>query len=63
MAGFIPAYRVSITDGSTKVTFVDNAHGWSFVLLATLEILETIKLTSGGGEWGVGSGEASTRSM
>ncbi|KAL7551859.1 hypothetical protein ACHAWF_015076 [Thalassiosira exigua] len=60
MAGFIPAYRVSILDGSTQVTFVDKVHGWSFVLLATLEIfrrsiwslikveLETIKLTSGG---------------
>ena len=60
MAGFIPAYRVSITDGSTQVTFVDKAHGWSFVLIASLEILrltlwgiiklelETIKLTNGG---------------
>eukprot|EP00581_Thalassiosira_minuscula_P018742 CAMPEP_0183712944 /NCGR_PEP_ID=MMETSP0737-20130205/7972_1 /TAXON_ID=385413 /ORGANISM="Thalassiosira miniscula, Strain CCMP1093" /LENGTH=367 /DNA_ID=CAMNT_0025941683 /DNA_START=108 /DNA_END=1208 /DNA_ORIENTATION=+ len=63
MYGFIPAYRVSIADGSTQVTFVDKAHGWSFVLLATLEIfrrsiwgiikveLETIKLMgSEGGE-------------
>ena len=60
MSGFIPAYRVSIYDGSTLVTFVDKAHGWSFVLLATLEIfrrsiwaiikveLETIKLTGRG---------------
>lgn len=60
MAGFIPAYWVNYLDGSTQVTFVDKAHGWSFVLLATLEIvrrtiwgiikleLETIKLTSGG---------------
>ncbi|KAL7531866.1 hypothetical protein ACHAXR_004287 [Thalassiosira sp. AJA248-18] len=60
MAGFFQAYRVSISDGSTQVTFVDKAHGWSFVLLATLEIfrrciwgiikveLETIKLTCEG---------------
>ena len=60
MIGFIPAYRVSVLDGSMQVTFIDNAHGWSFVLLATLEILrrtiwgiiklelETIKLTSEG---------------
>ncbi|KAL9183166.1 hypothetical protein ACHAXT_004953 [Thalassiosira profunda] len=59
MAGFMPAYRVSTTDGSMQVTFVDTLHGWSFVLLATIEIfrrsvwgiikveLETIKLTSG----------------
>lgn len=59
MAGFIPAYWVSIYSGSTQVTFVDKAHGWAFVLLATLEIfrrciwsifkveLETIKLTNG----------------
>ena len=60
MTGFIPAYRVSIYDGSTQVTFVDKAHGWSFVLLSALEIfrrsiwaiikveLETIKLTGEG---------------
>lgn len=58
MAGFIPAYRVSIIDGSTQVTFVDVAYGWSFVLMAVAEIfrrtlwaiikveLETIKLSS-----------------
>jgi len=60
MSGFIPAYWVSISTGSTQVTFVDKAHGWSFVLLATLEIfrlsiwgiikveLETIKMKGGG---------------
>jgi len=59
MTGFIPAYWVSVYTGSTQVTFVDKAHGWSFVVLASLEIirrsiwgiikveLETIKLTSG----------------
>jgi len=58
MMGFIPAYRVSVIDGSMQVTLVDKAHGWTFVLLATLEVLrrtiwgiikvelETIKLTS-----------------
>lgn len=58
MMGFIPAYRVSIRDGSTQVTFVDVANGWSFVLMAVAEILrrtiwaiikvelETIKLAS-----------------
>jgi hypothetical protein len=58
MTGFIPAYRVSIRDGSTQVTFVDVANGWSFVLMAVAEILrrtiwaiikvelETIKLAS-----------------
>lgn len=56
MAGFIPSYRVSILDGSTQVTFVDKAHGWSLVLMAIAEIyrislwsilkveVETIKL-------------------
>ena len=56
MAGFIPAYRVSIADRLKQVTFVDKAHGWSFVLMAMLEIfrrsiwaiikveLETIRL-------------------
>lgn len=38
MAGFIPSYRVSILDGSTQVTFVDKAHGWSLVLMAIAEI-------------------------
>ena len=38
MSGFIPAYWVSISTGSTQLTFVDKAHGWSFVLVATLEI-------------------------
>ena len=62
MMGFIPAYRVSIFDGSMQVTFVDKVHGWAFVLLATLEIirrtiwaiikceLETIKLMNNEGE-------------
>lgn len=56
MAGFIPAYRISILDGSTQITFVDKVQGWSFVLMAIAEIvrlciwsiikveLETIKL-------------------
>jgi hypothetical protein len=59
MMGFIPAYRVSIMDGSTQETFADKFNGWSFVILGSLEIfrrsiwgvikveLETIKLTSG----------------
>ncbi len=58
MTGFIPAYRVSILDGSTQVTFVNLVNGWSFVLMAVAEILrrtiwgilrvelETIKLAS-----------------
>jgi hypothetical protein len=58
MTGFIPAYRVSILDGSTQVTFVNVVNGWSFVLMAVAEILrrtiwgiirvelETIKLAS-----------------
>jgi hypothetical protein len=61
MAGFIPAYRVSVIDGSTQVTFVDKASGWSLVLMAIAEIfrlsiwsiikveLETIKLMDEGG--------------
>lgn len=60
MAGFIPPYRVSILDGSTQVTFVDKARGWSLVLMAIAEIfrlsiwsiikveLETIKLMDEG---------------
>jgi hypothetical protein len=60
MAGFIPAYRVSILDGSTQITFVDKVQGWSFVLMAIAEIvrlctwsiikveLETIRLMNGG---------------
>ncbi len=60
MMGFIPAYRVSIMDGSTQETFADKFNGWLFVILGALEIfrrsiwgiikveLETIKLTSGG---------------
>ena len=60
MAGFIPSYRVSILDGSTQVTFVDKAWGWSLVLMAIAEIfrlsiwsiikveLETIKLVDEG---------------
>jgi hypothetical protein len=60
MAGFIPPYRVSILDGSTQITFVDKARGWSLVLMAIAEIfrlsiwsiikveLETIKLMDEG---------------
>ena len=59
MMGFIPAYRISIWDGSTQETFAQG-NSWTFVILATLEIarrciwgiikveLETIKLTNGG---------------
>ena len=60
MMNFIPAYRVSIRSGEVQETFVDKAHGWSFVILAALELarrcvwaiikveLETIKLTAAG---------------
>ncbi len=59
MMNFIPAYRVSIMDGSTQETFGGGTQSWSFVVLAVLEIfrrcvwgiikveLETIKLTTG----------------
>lgn len=58
MMGFIPAYRISILDGSVQETF-SQTNSWTFVILATLEIvrvciwgiikveLETIKLTNG----------------
>lgn len=60
MMGFIPAYRISILDGSVQETF-SQTNSWTFVILATLEIvrcciwgiikveLETIKLVSGEG--------------
>ena len=56
MMGFIPAYRISIWDGSVQETF-SQTNSWTFVILATLEIfrcciwgiikveLETIKLS------------------
>jgi len=59
MMNFIPAYRVSVMDGSTQETFGGGTQSWSFVVLAVLEIfrrcvwgiikveLETIKLTTG----------------
>jgi hypothetical protein len=58
MMGFIPAYRISIMDGTVQETFSDT-NSWTFVILATLEIircciwgiikveLETIKLANG----------------
>jgi hypothetical protein len=58
MMGFIPAYRISILDGSVQETF-SQTNSWTFVILATLEIvrcsiwgiikveLETIKLANG----------------
>lgn len=58
MMSFIPAYRISIMDGSIQETF-SQTNTWTFVILATLEIvrcciwgiikveLETIKLTNG----------------
>lgn len=58
MMGFIPAYRISILDGSVQETF-SQTNSWTFVILATLEIircciwgiikveLETIKLSNG----------------
>eukprot|EP00956_Cyclotella_meneghiniana_P039274 scaffold168487_cov74-Cyclotella_meneghiniana.AAC.2 len=60
MMGFIPAYRISIMDGSVHETF-SQSNSWTFVILATLEIvrcciwgiikveLETIKLSNGNG--------------
>ena len=59
MMGFIPAYRISIMDGSVHETF-SQSNSWTFVILATLEIvcciwgiikveLETIKLLNGNG--------------
>ncbi|KAL7522911.1 hypothetical protein ACHAWX_007654 [Stephanocyclus meneghinianus] len=57
MMGFIPAYRISILDGSVQETF-SQTNSWTFVILATLEIircciwgiikveLETIKLSN-----------------
>ena len=60
MMGFIPAYRISILDGSVQETF-SQTNSWTFVILATLEIvrcciwgiikveLETIKLVNGDG--------------
>ncbi|KAL3783264.1 hypothetical protein ACHAWO_013356 [Cyclotella atomus] len=58
MMGFIPAYRISIMDGTVQETF-SQSNSWTFVILATLEIvrcciwgiikveLETIKLANG----------------
>ena len=60
MMSFIPAYRVSILDGTTQETFEGGSQSWLFVILGALEIvrrciwgiikveLETIKLTNGG---------------